>query len=336
MNLQLGLKLYSEKVMLFDPSEMNEITDIIQSDQYHIYLLCKRKKIYFESSVPAGADFCNTVLYYLDEQREKVRLYYQHSSALQIHSHANGVYHITRGGKREEMSDFMLINLLLHTGQDEPEGTPVVRRISDLEVMYIGQSFGRINAQTIESRLANHEKIQRIALDVLRGGTNEELLVVGVTVGAGDLTTALVTAEHPQQVTAQELLAHQQRAQQRPSEGQLITICEAALIRYFQPRLNIEYKGTFPCPGAGSYDELYKIDFDYCHITLAVEPIYARLFSEHVPIPRYVHSQHYPLSSRSDKQQFFDYLLELAQPADPNAPKPAARVPRRRKGTAPS
>jgi hypothetical protein len=258
------------------------------------------------------------------------------ASALLIHSHANGVYQITLGGQRQEMSDFMLINLLLHIGHDEPEDAPVVRRISDLEVMYVGQSFGRINAQTIESRLANYDKVQRIALDVLRGGTNEELLVLGITVAAGDLTTALVTAEHPQQVTARELLAHQQRARQRPSEGQLITICEAALIRYFQPHLNIEYKGTFPSPGAGSYDELYKIDFDYCHMTLAVEFACTRLFSQHVHTPRYVHSQHFALSTRNDKQKFFDYLLELAQPADPSAPKPSLRVPRRRKGTAPS
>jgi hypothetical protein len=44
---------------------------------------------------------------------------------------------------------------------------------SDLEVVYVGQAFGRKENRTIDYRISNHEKVQEIALDILDSGSNE-------------------------------------------------------------------------------------------------------------------------------------------------------------------
>jgi hypothetical protein len=42
-----------------------------------------------------------------------------------------------------------------------------------LEVVYVGQAFGRKENRTIDYRISNHEKVQEIALDILDSGSNE-------------------------------------------------------------------------------------------------------------------------------------------------------------------
>lgn len=42
----------------------------------------------------------------------------------------------------------------------------------DLEVLYIGQAFVRTTTKTIDYRISNHNKIQKIALDILDKGSN--------------------------------------------------------------------------------------------------------------------------------------------------------------------
>ena len=63
MNWNLGLNFYSTDPILFEPNELatKEFTKYIADNKYHIYVVCKRKKIFFESCELDG-DFCKTTL----------------------------------------------------------------------------------------------------------------------------------------------------------------------------------------------------------------------------------------------------------------------------------
>jgi hypothetical protein len=250
MNWKIGLNFYSSKLCIFNPSdlEQSEVQAEIESDKYHIYLICKRKKIHFESSEEKdGVGY--TTLFYLNDKFEKEYLYYKHSlTELRINEVKDGYYNVdTNLHKGVLVRDYLMINnfaFLLDDIVGESVKTPLP---SDLEVMYIGQAFGRTETKKIDYRIANHDKIQKIALDILNKSSNEEVLIIGVKVETNDLSTSIVTINSKtERPTLESILQLRDKAVKRITEGQEITVFEASLIKYFQTNLNTEYKETFP------------------------------------------------------------------------------------------
>jgi len=218
-----------------------------------------------------------------------------------------------RDDKNLIVHDYILINMLGFL-QGDLIGTSVSGPIpSDLEVMYVGQAFGRNQIRKIDYRIRKHEKVQAVALDILRRGSNEEVLVIGLCVDLNDVATSLITTGNVRASTMQELLALKESASQRLPEGQALTVFEASLIRYFQPAFNTEYKETFPSAGAVSYGEIYDTQFDYSNLTLDTRPMNARVYSKVIAERKYVHLQHYPLKTRSEKLTLFKYLYEFTE-----------------------
>jgi hypothetical protein len=317
MNWKIGLNFYSSRLCIFNPSdlEQSEVQAEIESDKYHIYLICKRKKIHFESSEERdGVGY--TTLFYLNDKFEKEYLYYKHSLAeLRINEVIDGYYNVdTNLHKGVLVRDYLMINnfaFLLDDIVGESVKTPLP---SDLEVMYIGQAFGRTETKKIDYRIANHDKIQKIALDILNKSSNEEVLIIGVKVETNDLSTSIVTINSKtERPTLESILQLRDKAAKRITEGQEITVFEASLIKYFQTNLNTEYKETFPSPDFKSYKEIYETDFDYSAMTIDTRPVAVRIYSQHIKERKYIHSQHFPLTTESEKKSLFEYLMEFEE-----------------------
>lgn len=313
MNWKLGLNFYSSRICIFNPGdlEQSEVQAEIESDKYHIYLICKRKKIHFESSVEKDR-VGYTTLFYLNDKFEKEYLYYKHSlSELKINEVKDGYYNVDINlHKGVLVRDYLMINNFAFLVDDivgESVKTPLP---SDLEVMYIGQAFGRKETKKIDYRIVNHEKIQKIALDILNKSSNEEVLIIGVKVETNDLSTSIVTINSKtKRPKLESILQLRDKAAKRITEGQEITVFEASLIKYFQTGLNTEYKETFPSPDFKSYKEIYETDFDYSAMTIDTRPVEIRIYSEHVKERRYIHSQHFPLTTESEKKSLFEFLM---------------------------
>lgn len=314
MNWNLGLNFYSTDPILFEPNELasKEFTKYIADNKYHIYVVCKRKNFFFESCELDG-DFCKTTLYYLDDKRNKEYLRYRHPNNLFIDSWKDGIYQVTIDGKdKTEIRDFDLIsnfNFLENDllGDKEKNSLP-----SDLEVLYIGQAFGRTTVKTIDYRISNHDKVQKIALDILRKGTNEEVLIIGLKIKTNDFGTSFVSlGSDTKAPTVESLMELVTKAKKRLTNGQEVTVFEASLIKYFKPDLNTEYKETFPSKDFTSYGELYDTDFDYSAMAVDSRQIGVRLYSQEITERKYLHTLHYPLTTKSDKETLFEYLYEL-------------------------
>ncbi len=316
MNWNLGLNFYSGEAILFNPRDLDieNTTNLIKQNKYHIYLVCKRKKVYFDNSKLDG-DFCYTTLYYLDENHDKVYLKYKHSSELVINGVNDGYYNIDfKGNKGIEVRDFLMITNFCFLENDLIGVSEPKPLMSDLEVMYIGQAFGRTKTRTIDYRLSNHEKVQKIALDILDKGSNEEVLIIGLKVKTGDVTTSMITADTNLKVsTPKDIENLVLKSRMRLTEGQEITVFEASLINYFKPELNTEYKHNFPSDDFTSIDELYATDFNYSAVTVNTRPVAVRIFSEHIQERKYIHGQHFPLHSKSEKESLFEYLYDFSK-----------------------
>jgi len=314
MKWNLGLNFNSSEVFLFNPSDAKqaEFKRFIKERKYHIYIVCKRKKSFFEKSVSENGCF-QTTLYNLDEKHNKIYFDYKHRDFLKINSYKNGYYNIDNKVENgQEMRDIHLISYFCYH-EDMTNRYPVSEPLpSDLEVMYIGQAYGRTKLKTIDYRVLNHNKIQEIALDILEKGSNEEIIIVGLKFENNALGTSFVGINdkviRPTNESMQEL---QNKAGKKLTKGQEITVCEASLISYFRPQLNTEYKKTFPSKDFTSYDELYEIDFEYSSLVVNTKFYGVRLFSEHIKERKYEHFQYFPLKSTEDKDSLFEYLYKL-------------------------
>jgi len=314
MKWNLDLNFYSSEVFLFNPSDikLKEYKSFIKERKYHIYIVCKRKKAYFDKSI-CGNGYIQTTLYNLDEKQNKIYFDFKHRDSLIINSYKNGSYNIDNEKcKGQDMRDIHLISHLCHH-EDMTNKYPNLEALpSDLEVMYIGQAFGRTKLKTIDYRVFNHNKIQEIALDILDKGSNEEIIIVGLKFENKTLGTSFAAINdkviRPTSESMQEL---QNKAGKKLTKGQEITVCEASLISYFKPKLNTEYKKSFPSKDFSSYNELYEIDFEDLSFVVNTEPYNVRLFSEHIKERKYEHYQHFPLKSKGDKESFFEYLYKL-------------------------
>lgn len=313
MDWNLGLNFYSVEPIIFEPNELNsnDLKEYIKKNKYHIYILCKRKKLYFEScNVDKN---CNVATFYtLNEKHEKIRIGVPFPKNIFVNSLTNGIYDFTVDNEKKELRDFEFVNLLLFQ-QDDLIGNKLQEPlISDLEVLYIGQAFGRSSIKTIDYRVSNHEKVQQIALEIIRSGSNEELLVIGLKIKTNDIGTSFVTPKTKiERVTTSSLNEIVNKAKKRLTVGQEVTVFEASLIKYFQSSLNKEYKETFPSKDFPSYEELMNTDFDYSAMAIDTRPIGVRLYSNVVNERLYVHTNHYPLKTQTDKLSLFDFLYEL-------------------------
>lgn len=89
------------------------------------------------------------------------------------------------------------------------------------------------------------------------------------------------------------------------SEQQKINFTEAALIRFFQPFYNVEYKDTFPNFAHKAYKECYDIDVNAISIELDTSDMRRGLNTRHVK-SKYNHQGTFYLNNVEDRIKMFE------------------------------
>jgi hypothetical protein len=179
----------------------------------------------------------------------------------------------------------------------------------DLEVLYIGQSYGVEGARTAPERLQSHSTLQGIYHEAIIKNPDCEIWLILTSFEQILLTSMDGTmkvsdeekekdSEHLKKVTNTVLY-------EGLKEQQVINFTEAALIRYFQPPYNIEYKNTFPNPAHSTYSECYDLDINSICIEVNTEDINCRLFSETIQA-HWWHMHDFFLHSKEERKSMFD------------------------------
>ena len=182
--------------------------------------------------------------------------------------------------------------------------------ILDLEVLYIGQSYGVEGARTAPDRLKSHSTLQGIYSEaILRNPDSEIWLLLTsfeqilLTIMDGRMKVSdeelKKDTEHLKKVT--KTVVHVGLKEQ-----QVINFTEAALIRYFQPPYNIEYKETFPNPAHSTYSECYELDINSICIEVNTENLNCRLYSSTI-LAHWWHMKDFFLHSKEERMSMFDF-----------------------------
>jgi len=153
------------------------------------------------------------------------------------------------------------------------------------EVLYIGQAYGKDGSRNALDRLLKHETLQKIAVKGIPNGYRLTLLLPEIQPGNTMFTVFNPRAKDKEQGT--QRISSGLDKLFNTNEAERITLYEASLIRYFQPKYNKEFKDSFPSTNMKVLADCYDKDFAALvadlHRRAAVQDVHRRGASEAVP-----------------------------------------------------
>lgn len=183
----------------------------------------------------------------------------------------------------------------------------VYPELIDLEMLYIGQAYGKDGNRTPPTRLSHHETLQKILAEAIHRSPEMDIWIclfsfADMLIASFDGRTGVYGT------SSEENLAHMWNVLgNRISESHRINYCEAALIRYFQPTYNTEFKNSFPSPSHSSYEECYKLDLNSVTVELDCTDAGVRIWTPTIPAA-WVHLPSFVLHSEAERRSMFDFF----------------------------
>jgi len=174
----------------------------------------------------------------------------------------------------------------------------------NFEVKYIGQAYGDGGSRNAIDRLLKHETLQKISLKGVPDGHKLSLLMLSI-----EPSTQLFTVMNPFAKNLDEGGARIKSGLDKlfnTTEEERISLYEAALIRYFYPEFNIEFKDSFPSTNLKILQDCYKKDFCAVVAEINIDELPFRLCSEKIK-PAFSHIAKHDLHKDEDRKMFFGF-----------------------------
>jgi hypothetical protein len=178
----------------------------------------------------------------------------------------------------------------------------------DLEVEYVGKSFGKRGERSAFTRLQSHSTLQRMMAELPR---DEELWIVLLDGSTYTVLTSMVPQGQRGDAADQEDDARIETMFDSPlSDAAITDIVEGSLIKYFQPRYNVQLKESFPDRRARPLAEAYARDLNLIGFELDTWDLSLRLGSPAGAFS-FEHSTIYPLHSDGERKSMLDFVDDI-------------------------
>jgi hypothetical protein len=276
------------------------------ADQSHIYVVCRRPGLRFD---PASFNHSNEkakgdLLYFVSGQEHRLPFSISFR-LLDGATHAAISPYPHRELRTYDVHD-NIVRYLPANALSLNEGQHLVRPdLAKLEVLYVGQSFASGNRSAFE-RLQSHSTLQKILADAAYESPDNEIFVATfkyepyrvLSIFDGRAKGAISDERDSRRFFS--ILS-------RPlKQSQQISLAEAALIRYFEPKYNKIYKSNFPSTKQKVLASCYELDFSGLIVEINTDDLRFQLFSHKIK-PAMHHISKIDLFSHSDRAGFFFY-----------------------------
>lgn len=175
---------------------------------------------------------------------------------------------------------------------------------ANLEVIYIGQSYGEQGDRGAQERLLNHSTLQKILAEAQRDFADSEIWISilefnpnGIMFMNGQINSQSSEEEDIDRFKTFTTIS--------VGEEHIVNFTEAALIRYFQPHYNKMYKNNFPDPNHLTYRECYQVDLNTIGFEINIPNYPWKFWSDAIPPVDY-HAGIYSLLGQEDRIKFFN------------------------------
>ena len=171
------------------------------------------------------------------------------------------------------------------------------------KILYIGQAFGEEGSRNAIDRLLSHSTLQKIALtEMVPESHRLEIILMGI-----ENSFQLITGINPfakDHNSSDARIANGNDMLFGTNEAQRISLYEAALIRYFQPKYNTHFKDSFPSTNLKVLDQCYNKDIQAVVAEINFKPFLYDLYSDVVSVSS-EHIAHFDIHSEESRKSFF-------------------------------
>lgn len=309
---EFGINMLLDKLMILQQSELADVNSYNYFDENspcHIYFVCRRPRIIIDPNKFKATEECIEMLFKVQRQ-DKFQDHplvfenpYKDASITIESEYPFSTFKFLKGDKVLSLAKAAVF---LQGFDRYYTNTTFL----DLEVLYIGQSYGIDGARTAPDRLKSHSTLQGIYSKAIQNNPDFEIWLM--LASFQQLTITMMDGHT--KYTEEELKADDLRYAdvynkihyEGINEQQKINFTEAALIRYFEPPYNIEYKNTFPNPAHKTYSECYELDINMVAIELdTMEKANVNIFSQSVE-PNIFHIKTFMLHSSEERRSMLE------------------------------
>lgn len=182
--------------------------------------------------------------------------------------------------------------------------------ILNYEVLYIGQAYGKNGKRTALKRLFAHETLQKIYTHSLTQNPESDIWIMLTSFSQVNMLLSIGNNDAVPKIKTDKrnknLIEHFfENKGFKISEHQKINFTEAALIKYFEPAYNLDYKKNFPDKKHKSYSECYKLNIRALNIELDTSEHIRNIFSKKAG-SKNNHSAMFNFENDSERISFLD------------------------------
>lgn len=169
-------------------------------------------------------------------------------------------------------------------------------------VKYIGQAYGKDGSRNALDRLMKHEKLQEIAIKGVPEGYRFQVLMLALETGNTVVTMFNPHADDDSE--GNKRISHGLDKLFGTTEKERVALYEAALIRYFFPAFNAEFKDSFPSTNLKILQACYAKDFSAVSAEILFEDFPFTLYSDVAPAKHH-HMAYFDLHDDKARKVFF-------------------------------
>jgi hypothetical protein len=312
---EFAVNLISDRYLLTSASQLMSEGEMLSdeldtSKNCHIYMVVTRPAVHFD---PSDFTFADGVI--------SGSLVYRNDDGEQRH-HFSSPFQLMDGAIRLELSPYPYNEIRTYDSEGRIVRLMPANAVSvyqtqlsyehafrKLKVLYVGQSYAGGHSSAFD-RLRKHDTLQQILATTAYESPSSEILVLAVEYlppriisTMNGMDKSLIRDERDEMRFTKALDADFSKKLQ-------ISLVEAALIRYFQPKYNTVYKKKYPSRDLKVLQQCYQYDFS----SLAVEFDTSELVTySDVVAPNDHHIANFMLTDDASRMQFF---AMLSRPGD--------------------
>jgi hypothetical protein len=182
-------------------------------------------------------------------------------------------------------------------------------KTKEMEVLYVGQAYGKRGKRDALDRLHSHEKLQKILIDCNSKYPHKRIYILLL-----EMSTQLFSGFNG---ISKEFMCSEEESEEHlkkvisdlPKEKQVINITEAAIINYFKPKYNINFVDNFPSVKHKGYGQYYDLDYNCINIELDMEFYgmpYLQLYTPNNRLRNYYEAITYELFNDPNRSNMYD------------------------------
>ena len=310
---EYGIHMLLEKMMLVQQNDL----DIVNQSGYfdensscHIYFICKRARVSLATEKVKIRTETIELTFNIHKENKIECISFtlenptKDPNAKIISEYPYNLFSLKSKG---ELISTAKTSLFLQTLRNEELDFEYL----DFEILYIGQSFGSEGEKTAPERLKSHSTLQGIYAEALMNNPDSEIWIALVYMEEMGIMQMGGNENDSPEDTKQDIDRlvdfHMKIYNRELNQKQKINFTEAALIKYFEPPYNIEYKKTFPNPSHKSYQECYDLDVNSISIELKTrEMVNLDFYSKKIPRKK-VHMESFFLQDEKARRNIFKF-----------------------------